>query len=108
MSLGLACLDAAERPPIARDRNLSTDRYAERIELGVIFDQAVVDVHNLARDVALTAVSVDGRILRKCRRWIVRHSRLGEGQSQSVGSHTPDTHLSGVGHPDVIATDFRL
>lgn len=56
-------LDAAPRLPVTRDHDPAADADAEAVEDAVVVGDAVVHVHQLAGDVAVGGVGVEGREL---------------------------------------------
>ncbi len=106
--LRFARLDAAERSPVAREGDLAFHRHTHRIELRVVFDEAVVHVDDFGRRVPLAAVPVDRRILRERGRRISLDRRLGEGERLGIRRHAGDAHRRRLRHPDVVAANLGL
>ena len=63
--LGFARLDAAERVAVAGDDDLALHRDADRVEVGVVLNESVIDVHDLAGRASVPAVGVERRDLGK-------------------------------------------
>jgi hypothetical protein len=84
--LRFARLDAAERPPVARQRDLATDVQPERVEILVVFDQAVVDVDDVGGDVTVARVPVERRDLWPARHRLLWHRRLAQRQRRRSAS----------------------
>jgi hypothetical protein len=78
MPLGFTRLDAPEASAVARDRDLAPDADAERVEGRVVLDQAVIDVHQRRRDIAVASRAVHGRKDREVRGGVARNRWLGE------------------------------
>jgi len=106
--LGLARLDAAERPSVPRHGNLPAHGDAERVELRVVLDQAVVHVDHVRRHVTLPAVAVHRWILRQGRCRVTGDRRLGERQLLHSRRHAPHPHRRRVRQEHVVLPHLRL